>query len=174
MLLVDRWISWIAKESTGYLFVYDFYLGFFVIIFNMKYTDYLKTLTKCPFCYFEGREIIKENNNSLLTFCLAPYHKHHMLVIPKRHTEKIFDLGVVEMNHIYELLKFGTETLKKLGYENITILVREGDGSGKSIPHLHFHVIPNIRIGDIDSNGEERSVLTEEEIRKTISELSII
>lgn len=136
----------------------------------MKYKDYLKGVTRCPFCYLDKNQIIKENGNAFLTFCLAPYHKHHMLVIPKKHTEKIFDIEKDELKGVYELLQIGTNILKNIGYDNLTLLVREGDGAGKSIPHMHFHIIPNTRIGDVDSRGEERNILSDEEIIDVVSE----
>lgn len=137
----------------------------------MLYRDFLKELHVCPFC--DGRQpMLIEQAHAYLTYALAPYHSHHMLVIPKRHVLPFLDLSQDEQNAITMLIRSGFAALKHLGYDNITVLVREGDDSGKSIAHLHYHLIPNIRIGDVDHSGHERSVLTPKEIESTISDMS--
>ena len=137
----------------------------------MLYQDFLKELHTCPFC---AEEEIKfaESEHAYLTYALAPYHPHHLLVIPKQHVLHYLDLSKDEEYEISMLIRSGVEALKRLGYQNITVLVREGVAVGKSIAHLHYHVIPNIRIGDIDHGGRERIILTPEEIASTVSEIT--
>lgn len=137
----------------------------------MLYRDFLKDLHTCPFCIGEQFMLI-EHEHAYLTYALAPYHPHHMLVIPKRHVLPFLDLTEEEQNSITTLVRSGFSALKHLGYHNITVLVREGGDSGKSIPHLHYHLIPNIRIGDVDHHGRERAVLTPEEIVSTVSDMT--
>lgn len=45
-------------------------------------------------------------------------------------------------------------------------MVREGDDSNKSIKHLHYHLIPEDPIGDLNAAGKPRVVLTEKEIKE--------
>ena len=115
--------------------------------------------------------MLLESETTYLTYALAPYHPHHLLVIPKRHMLLFSDLTQNERGDIDVLVHSGFEALKHLGYENLTVLVREGNGSGKSIPHLHYHLIPNIRIGDIDHQGNERAVLSPEEVARTVADI---
>jgi diadenosine tetraphosphate (Ap4A) HIT family hydrolase len=136
----------------------------------MKYTDFLKERKGCPFCDGKDKKIA-ENKNAFLTYALAPYHKHHLLVVPKKHTDKILDVSDEEIRDILLMLKTGFEILKKLGYDNVTALVREGNETGKSVPHLHYHIVPNNRIGDLDHEGNERKVLSAEEIEQTLSDI---
>ncbi len=140
----------------------------------MLYKDFLKKISNCPFCDISD-EIIIDGKLSYLTYALAPYHRHHLLVLPKRHTESIKELTAEEIDEIEELQEKGLEILKKLNYESISILVREGDlNVNKSVKHTHFHVIPEIRVGDLDHYGAERRILEPEEIAKTISEISAV
>ncbi len=129
----------------------------------MKYEDFLKDMKGCPFCERVNRIII-ETDNSYMTYALWPYHQHHLLVIPKRHVESLSDITEVEREDIDSLQEKALETLKKLGYVSITQLVREGNVVNKAVNHVHFHTIPNIRIGDLDHRGEERKMLSESEI----------
>ena len=70
------------------------------------------------------------------------------------------------------LIRRGSEILSKLGYDDFTIIVREGKNGAKSIEHLHYHIIPNTRIGDVDHNNEERRILTKEEIEAISEDIS--
>lgn len=139
----------------------------------MLYEEYLKTLTKCPFCGCEDR-LIKENDEAFLTYSKVPYYKHHLLVIPRRHTELYLDITKIELDAIQELLNHGMRLLQALGYKNISILVRDGDNTGKSIAHMHFHVVPNVVIGDLDHHGNPRVVLSPEEIEATLKDIDSV
>jgi diadenosine tetraphosphate (Ap4A) HIT family hydrolase len=139
----------------------------------MKYTEYLQTLDhdKCPFCAPEQR-VYRKNDAAYLTYALAPYHRHHLLIIPNRHVLSMLEMSEVEHAQLWHLNREGMETMRKLGYENLSVLVREGKvGAIKSVAHLHYHIIPNHRIGDLDINGEARKILTEEEVQEISKEL---
>ena len=139
----------------------------------MLYSDFLKTLKGCPFCGNQNR-IIKENKSAYLTYSIAPYHKHHLLVVPRRHTEMILSLSRDEMYDIELLIRTALGILRKLGYKNIVVLEREGEGTGKSVPHLHTNVIPERRIGDIDQDLNARKIISENEINNLVKELSAL
>jgi len=134
-----------------------------------KYAEFLKSITGCPFCEKKNRIII-ESNESFVTYALWPYHKHHLLIIPKRHVESLSELTENEKKSIDLMQEKALEILKKLGYISITHLVREGKDN-KAISHVHFHTIPNIRIGDLDHYGQERKILSESDIDKTIKDI---
>ena len=142
----------------------------------MKYSDYLKTVTECPLCSGPKRvnEVILQSDKSFLTYALSPYHKHHLLVVPNRHVESLSELDESEMEDIDALQEKALEILKKLSYTNISLLVREGNVENKSVSHTHFHIIPNIRIGDLDHYGKERRVLTETEVTQTLSDIQAV
>ena len=125
---------------------------------------------ECPFCAATDR-MLKETPLGYLTYALAPYHKHHLLIVPKRHVESLHDITRNEMNDIWDLEHFGIGMLQALGYDSVTALVREGEKTGRSIKHVHFHVIPDVRIGDLDHKGGERRILGQEEIEESFVEL---
>ncbi len=139
----------------------------------MLYINYLDKLQTCPFCAKKGRVFIK-TPLVYLSYAKAPYHPHHLLVIPIRHVESFFELKSEEKKDIEILLAKAAKILKKLKYINFTILVREGTSINKSIKHLHYHIIPNDRIGDLDHKGEKRKVLSPKEIKLLNTEISSI
>jgi len=128
----------------------------------MLYKDLLATIKECPFCSAEHR-CIEETERAYLTFALAPYSKYHLLAIPKRHIESFSELTNEEESEIDSLLQTGAKILDKMGRDDYSVLVRSGTNVGRSIKHLHYHLIPDISIGSKTDNGEERRVLTQEE-----------
>ena len=136
----------------------------------MLYKTFLKNLNRCPFCEPKDR-IIKENKRAYLTYAIAPYHKHHLLVIPKKHDHAILDIRKNEMADITALIRYGLSLLHKLGYHNCSVLAREGKiGKIKSIEHMHYHVVPAVALGDLDHYGKQRKVITRREINKILSD----
>ncbi|MFA6463511.1 MAG: HIT domain-containing protein [Candidatus Paceibacterota bacterium] len=133
--------------------------------------DFLKIPRTCPFCKPKENDILKSNKSAYLTYALAPYHKDHLLVISKRHITEILDLTDEEVCDIYELNKEALIILKKLGYKDISVLIRDGDNTMKTVDHLHYNIIPNTRLGDIDHVGVGRVILTPEEISETITRI---
>ncbi len=138
----------------------------------MLYKELLEQKRECPFCSAKDR-IIKETPMAYLTYALAPYTKHHLLIIPKRHLESLHDITRNEMDDILDLQHFGMGLLQTLGHRNATALVREGEKTGRSVNHLHFHIIPEIRIGDLDHNGNERRIMDKAEVESVFAELKV-
>jgi len=140
------------------------------------YSDFIKVLKGCPFCDGYNR-IIAETDTSFLTYALAPYHKHHLLVIPKRHVTSRSLLTQAELQDIYDLEDKALTALQNLGYVSISFLLREGPVETKStegfrsVSHTHFHVIPNNRIGDLDNYGQPRSIMTDVDIADTVRDI---
>ncbi len=132
----------------------------------MKYSDFLEQNKDrtCPFCSIKPDEKFLENESAFLTYALAPYHKDHLLVVTKRHFDQLLDATPEEAKDIDELESKGIKILHNLGYKNISIIVREGEDTGKSVEHIHYHIIPDTRIGDLDHDNDARPILSSEEI----------
>jgi diadenosine tetraphosphate (Ap4A) HIT family hydrolase len=97
---------------------------------------------------------------------LAPYSNGHLLVIPKRHIKSLLKMTKGEGSDILDLLNKASKIMDFMNCKNYSILVREGalEKIGKSIDHLHYHIIPDHRIGDLDTKGRARRIMTEQEI----------
>jgi histidine triad (HIT) family protein len=133
---------------------------------TMKYSEFLESEVDkpCRLCATKAEEKIMENETAFLTFALAPYHPDHLLAVPKRHIEHILDLTDQEMADLDHLQERGWAMLKKLGYKSVSFVVREGENSGRTVGHIHYHIIPDVRVGDIDHNGDLRKIMTPAEI----------
>lgn len=139
----------------------------------MLYTEYLTQSLgeSCHFCTPHDRVFI-ENDEAFLTYSLAPYHKHHLLVIPKQHKKSFMELTEKEMASVWDLIRKGSAILLELGYETYTVLVREGKGrDDKSVEHVHYHIIPENHIGDLTHDGRKRSIMTPMEIQEVSQDI---
>lgn len=143
----------------------------------MKYTKFLKTLNYCPFCENIKPRILIENDGALLTYSMAPYHKYHLLVIPKRHVECIKDLTWDEDVCMMALIVTGIKALSNIGHNDCVVVAKDSQASGKSVKHhLHYHIIPGGKVRDISVNEKVRKLLTDKEeellkleLKKTLS-----
>jgi len=138
----------------------------------MKYSAYLKTLTTCPFCDGISPRILIENDGAILTYAQAPYHKYHLLVIPKRHIENIKDLAWDENVCIMALIVAGIRTLDGFGHNDCTVLARDGQALSRSVKHhLHYHIVPGGKITDISVDPKVRKMLSDTEEKSLKEEL---
>lgn len=138
----------------------------------MLYNTWRRTHHKrCPFCGKENK-ILRATKHAYLTYALAPYSPNHLLVIPKRHVVSFLKLSKVERRDIDMLLELGASLLVKLKVKDFSILVRDGGNRAKSVPHLHYHLIPSHRIGDLDKDGRNRRILTEREVDALMRKMS--
>jgi diadenosine tetraphosphate (Ap4A) HIT family hydrolase len=139
----------------------------------MLYSTLLKKMRKCPFCA-PGQRSFAKNERAYLTYSLAPYAEYHLLVIPKRHAESFSDLNAAEARDVQAMIIAGVGVFHAKGIEDYTILVRNGKQSGKSVAHLHYHLVPNHRMGDLDSLQRSRKILTPKQIRSLTAEVAEI
>lgn len=98
----------------------------------------------CPFCDRDER-VLKQND--LAQVLLSDPHKvpGHLLVIPKRHVEKPWELRHDELTSIFDLIfELEQKLLGKLGdgfdvRQNYRPFMEQ---SNLKVDHIHFHVIP--------------------------------
>ncbi|MCL1922708.1 MAG: HIT family protein [Propionibacteriaceae bacterium] len=101
---------------------------------------------ECLFCGIVTGEIkarvIYEDENAIAFLDIAPYHRGHCLVIPRRHV----DDGTIDPQSWGEVAR-GITTVanllkEKLGATGVNILSNAGTVSGQEIFHFHVHVLP--------------------------------
>ena len=130
----------------------------------MLYKSYLRKLNKCPFCDLKKEEIIKENKDVVLILAKAPYTTGHLLVVPKKHVLRLKSLTKKRKDNIEKIIYYAMEKLYKK-YGSVNILFRQGNKKeiGKSIAHIHYHLIPKIKIGAYNINVNKRRIYSYKE-----------
>jgi histidine triad (HIT) family protein len=99
-------------------------------------------LVDCIFCKIVSGEVshnkVFENKNFIAFLDTNPLQEGHLLLIPKKHTDYIFDIPDEEYTELFALAKKIAKPLRKvLNSKRIGIAV-EGFG----VPHAHVHLIP--------------------------------
>jgi histidine triad (HIT) family protein len=102
---------------------------------------------ECIFCKIIDGEIpaVKVLDEELVIafMDINPSSKGHMLVVPKRHAENIFEIPESDLAATVKAVKRCAKAVKEaLNAEGITILQLNGKASDQVIPHFHIHIIP--------------------------------
>lgn len=119
-------------------------------VINPRVSDWydrvVSALDRCVFCDLKSKYIIAEEAGMVLSVNLFPYLDGHLLIIPRRHIERFAELTDAEWSAVKSLTTLGIKLLKEgFGIDDSNIMYREGGvGSGKSLGHLHFHIMPCI------------------------------
>lgn len=109
----------------------------------------------CIFCKIAGGEIpsttLYEDDDFRVIFDISPASKGHVLILPKEHSDNVFDLPEETAAKIYVLAKKVAAAVKEaLGCDGVNILQNNGEAAGQSVFHLHMHIIPRYK-GDTDT-----------------------
>lgn len=117
----------------------------------------------CLFCDKENKEqhrIICENDLFYSRWDNIPVSEGHAEVIPKKHIESFFELTDGELSQMYDLTKKTKDIISdKFQPDGYTLGINEGLAAGRTIPHLHFHIIPRYT-GDVENpRGGVRNVI---------------
>ena len=104
----------------------------------------MSAVIDCPFCNPLER-IVKENASAQVMLSDPRKVPGHILVMPKRHVIKPWDLTQQELKNVFELIFFIEQRIiSKLGdgcdvRQNYRPFIKQ---SALKIDHVHFHVIP--------------------------------
>ena len=103
---------------------------------------------------------ITEDDNYLAFLDAFPLTLGHVLVIPKKETDYLFDL---ESEEYFGLWKFSQKIAKAMDKvidcERIGVAV-----IGLEVPHAHIHLVPINRISDINFERPKKQFTTEQMI----------
>ncbi len=116
-------------------------------------------MNECIFCVGEPVEIAHSDN---FYACLDgyPVSQGHALIIPRRHILSLFDLTGEEVAEMHQVMVgvvgWLTHQYAPAGFN---VGVNDGAAAGRTIHHLHVHVIPRY-VGDVaDPRGGVRNIL---------------
>ena len=109
---------------------------------------------ECIFCEFINKKKKQHRNNlpflvlheskNTISFLSADFpakEDGHVLVIPKKHFEKIEEIPKYIQHELIEHVSLIIKTLRK-NHEGCNFLLNDGTAAGQCVPHSHFHIIP--------------------------------
>jgi len=107
---------------------------------------------------------VAEDDNHLAFLDIFPLAKGHVIVIPKKETDYIFDIASDEY---LELFKFAQKVAKAMG--KVIDCKRIGVAViGLEVPHAHIHLVPLNHVSDI--NFERPKLNFPEDVMKEVAE----
>ncbi len=131
---------------------------------------------KCPFCNIdeEKTRIIKDNNSCYVCFSNPKITEGHLLIIPKRHVEKLSELNKVEREDLFNLvIEYQEKILKNIAKgcdirQNYRPFQKQDN---LKVNHLHIHLQPREFEDELYEKSQifEKNLfrrLTKEEIKK--------
>lgn len=107
----------------------------------------------CIFCKIVNKEIKTEivyENDLLLAFKdVNPQAPVHVLIIPKRHIEKISGLNQKTKNITSELIMAADEIARKtkIAESGYRLVFNCGPDAGQAVPHIHLHLLGGRKLG---------------------------
>jgi histidine triad (HIT) family protein len=101
---------------------------------------------------------VAENEHFLAFLDIAPLQRGHVLVIPKRETDYIFDLSDADLGGLFVFAKQVAAKIKKVfpcDRVGITVI-------GLEVPHAHVHLIPINSLRDMDFSQKKLELSPDE------------
>lgn len=122
-----------------------------------------RSVADCLFCRFEDQSVNKifvQSENFYARLDNFPAVPGHLEIVPKKHVVSFFELTRDEVAEAYELMREAQGMLAAhFRPDGYTIGINEGRAAGRSVDHLHIHLIPR-HDGDVaDPRGGIRQIL---------------
>ena len=113
---------------------------------------------------------VLENKNFLAFLDIFPLVRGHVLVIPKKEIDYLFDISSDEYGELWKFAQQVAKAMKKvIDCKRIGVAV-----IGLEVPHVHIHLVPLNNVSDINFERPKLSFSDEEmnevaqKIRKAI------
>lgn len=127
----------------------------------------------CPFCTMPQKFFLEDWKFFFVTCARAPYSQDHLLIIPKRHVILFNDLLWKEIQELVKLVRKWDAILHKK-HTDVALLLRDWNVGGlgwKSVDHMHFHLIPDLEIGNKVWWNVNREYLTEKKLLEKVKQV---
>jgi len=101
----------------------------------------------CIFCKIAARQIpsnvVLDTDDAFAFRDINPQAPHHILIVPKRHIEKLADLKDADAGLMGRLFLAATGLAHDLGLDEdgYRIVVNNGEQAGQSVWHIHLHLL---------------------------------
>ena len=107
----------------------------------------------CIFCKIVAGEIpctrIYEDSRTLAFADISPINPGHCLIIPKSHSENLFEIPQEDLDAVMHTAKKLALALKEsLKQPGLTVLQLNGTGANQVVMHYHVHLVPRDRSKD--------------------------
>ena len=99
---------------------------------------------------------IAESEDFIAFLDVFPLKKGHTLVVPKKHSENIFDIEKDDLKQVIFASKEIAQKMRDLGCAGVNIYNNNGAVSGQIVFHFHIHIVPRDMTADSFENIASR------------------
>lgn len=115
----------------------------------------------CLFCKIVKGEIpchkIYEDDDVLAFLDITNDPEGHTLVIPKKHSNNLFDISEEEYQKVQKAVLKISKHYKEIGFaEGINTYINCEECAGQIVPHFHEHIIPRTKDDGIKMEKTEK------------------
>jgi histidine triad (HIT) family protein len=127
----------------------------------------------CVFCDIVAHRapahVVYEDASTVAFLDIFPFTRGHLLVVPKRHVDRLTELAPAEYAPFIGALAQVCRRVERLS-SHYNVSLNQGSLAGQIVFHLHFHVIPRYdgsnpfrstpreRLGDAEANRVVREL----------------
>lgn len=98
---------------------------------------------------------VYEDDRTLAFMDIMPQADGHTLVIPKTPAMTLLDLPANDLVYTIQIVQKVAHAVKKaLNAEGIVLMQLSGEKAGQTVPHVHFHLIPN-SVHELGKHGNQ-------------------
>lgn len=133
----------------------------------------------CIFCKIISGDIpakfLAQTKHSVSFMDAFPLAKGHVLVIPKKHHQKLQELDDDENTDLFLLVQQMISKVDSISGSTL-LAIHNGKDAGQEIPHVHVHLVPRNNddsAGAIHSMFESTIKLSETEINELYCKLQL-
>lgn len=104
----------------------------------------------CLFCKILAGDIpakIAYEDAQMIAFSdIAPRARVHLLLVPRKHVENLMTATDSDRDLLSHMLLTSAQIAKSSGLEEgYRLVTNSGEGGRQEVPHLHFHLMGDIR-----------------------------
>lgn len=104
----------------------------------------------CIFCKLANGEIptnsIYEDDDFNVILDMGPATRGHALILPKEHSENLFELPEETAGKAMILAKkLASKMTEKLQCDGFNLVQNNGEAAGQTVMHFHLHLIPRYK-----------------------------
>lgn len=107
----------------------------------------------CTFCRIVSgtgpASVVTDDEHTMVIMDLYPAVRGHVLIVARRHTALLAELGDAETASLMRHAARVTTALRDGGFgDDAHVVVNDGLAANQTVPHVHAHVVPR-RKGDL-------------------------
>ncbi len=134
-------------------------------------------MEECIFCKIVRNEVpsfkIYEDENTIAFLDINPASLGHVLVVPKKHVENVFDAEEETIKNVFAVAKkIACVISERLKPQGINILQNNGRQAGQIVQHFHVHIIPRYENDQIVF-AFPRKQMSEQEFKELAEKLKV-